>query len=107
MIPVFGVDATDGARTAIADGEMVGTIQQDGEGMATAMVNIVQNFLSEKDALDGLDADNIIGTWRVNIPYHTYTGEESANDAGTDATQESAKETSADTKETAATTVAS
>ena len=56
---------------------------------------------------DGLDADNIIGTWRVNIPYHTYTGEESANDAGTDATQESAKETSADTKETAATTVTS
>lgn len=107
MIPVFGVDATDGARTAIADGEMVGTIQQDGEGMATAMVNIVQNFLSEKDALDGLDADNVIGTWRVNIPYHNYTGEENADDSETDATQESANETSADTNETAETTVTS
>ena len=75
--------------------------------MATAMVNIVQNFLSEKDALDGLDADNVIGTWRVNIPYHTYTGEENADDSETDATQESAKETSADTNETAETTVTS
>ena len=36
---------------------------------------IGQNFLNEKSAFDGITADNVVGTWRVNIPYGVYTGE--------------------------------
>lgn len=74
-IPVFGVDATDAAKSAIKSGAMVSTIKQDADGMAKAITSIAQNFLGDKEALDGLDSENLVGKWRVNIPYHTYTGE--------------------------------
>lgn len=74
-IPVFGVDATDAAKSAIKSGAMVGTIKQDADGMAEAIIAIAQNYFGDKDALDGLDSNNLVGKWRVNIPYHTYTGE--------------------------------
>lgn len=74
-IPVFGVDATDAAKDAVKNGSMVGTIKQDADGMAKAITEIAQNFFAEKDALDGLDSANLVGKWRVNIPYATYTGE--------------------------------
>ena len=74
-IPVFGVDATDSAKNAIKSGSMVGTIKQDADGMAKAIITIAQNFFNDKTALDGLDSENLVGKWRVNIPYHTYTGE--------------------------------
>lgn len=68
-IPVFGIDATDAARTKISEGTMVGTIKQDAEGMAQAIGKIAENFLNGNDKLDGIDSDNIVGDWRVNIPY--------------------------------------
>ena len=74
-IPVFGVDATDAAKSAIKSGSMVGTIKQDADGMAKAIISITQNFFGDKEALDGLDSENLVGKWRVNIPYATYTGE--------------------------------
>ena len=74
-IPIFGVDALADAKTAIDNGEMTGTIKQDGEGMAKAICQIVQNMLDSKDKFDGLDADNVIGTWRINIPYSEYTAD--------------------------------
>ena len=74
-IPVFGVDATDAAQSAIKSGSMVGTIKQDAEGMAKTITTITQNFLDSKDKFDGVKSDNTVGTWRVNIPYATYTGE--------------------------------
>ena len=74
-IPVFGVDATDAAKSAIKSGAMVSTIKQDADGMAKAITSIAQNFLGDKEALDGLDSENLVGKWRVNIPYGTYTGE--------------------------------
>lgn len=74
-IPVFGVDATDAAKDAVKNGSMVGTIKQDADGMAKAITEIAQNFFAEKDALGGLDSANLVGKWRVNIPYATYTGE--------------------------------
>ena len=74
-IPVFGVDATDAAKSAVNSGAMVGTIKQDADGMASTIVSITQNFFADKSALDGLDSENLVGNWRVNIPYHTYTGE--------------------------------
>lgn len=74
-IPVFGVDATDGAVAKIKDGSMAGTIKQDGVGMADAIVRITENLLNGKSMLDGIDKDNTVGTWRVNIPYSPYTQE--------------------------------
>ncbi len=74
-IPVFGVDATDAAKEKIADGSMTGTIKQDAEGMANAISTITQNLASGKATFDGIDSANVVGTWRVNIPYSSYTGE--------------------------------
>ena len=74
-IPVFGVDATDAAKEKIADGSMTGTIKQDAEGMANTIAAVVQNFQGGKGTFDGVDTNNVVGTWRVNIPYATYTGE--------------------------------
>lgn len=73
-IPIFGVDALEDAKTAIDAGTMTGTIKQDGEGMAAAICTMVQNMLAGKDKFDGLDAENVVGTWRINIPYSAYTG---------------------------------
>lgn len=75
VIPAFGVDATDAAKEKIKAGEMTGTIKQDAEGMAKALCTMVQNLTGGKDKFDGLDADNVVGTWRINIPYSEYTGE--------------------------------
>ncbi len=74
-IPVFGVDATDAAKEAIKNGSMVGSIKQDADGMAKVLVTIAQNFINSKSTFDGVNADDVVGTWRVNIPYATYTGE--------------------------------
>ena len=75
IIPIFGVDATDAARTKITEGVMTGTVKQDGVGMAETIVKIANNFIGGMDALEGIDEDNKVGSWRVNIPYSTYTGE--------------------------------
>ncbi len=74
-IPVFGVDATDAAKEKIADGSMTGTIKQDAEGMANAIALIAQNLGTGAEKFEGIDEANIVGTWRVNIPYSPYTGE--------------------------------
>ena len=74
-IPVFGVDATDAAKEAIAKGTMTGTIKQDAEGMANAIVTIVKNMQAGSDKFADIDASEMVGTWRVNIPYAEYTGE--------------------------------
>lgn len=75
-IPVFGVDATDAAKTAIKDGRMMGTIKQDGEGMAKVIHTLCQNFKEGKPIFEGVSEDTVLGNWRVNIPYSAYTGEE-------------------------------
>lgn len=79
IIPVFGVDATDAARAKIDSGFMAGTIKQDARGMAETIAKISSNFIEGKTALDGIEGDNIVGEWRVNIPYSAYTANESNN----------------------------
>ncbi len=75
IIPVFGVDATDAARDAIEKGNMTGTVKQDAEGMARAIVNILSNLKEGKYAFEGIDKENTVGSWRVNIPYSPYIGQ--------------------------------
>ncbi len=75
-IPVFGVDATDGAKNAIAAGSMKGTIKQDAEGMAQTMVKVLDNYINGRTATDGISSDNLEGTRKVNIPYAQYLGDD-------------------------------
>ncbi len=75
VIPVFGVDATDAAKSAIKSGSMIGTIKQDAQGMADTITTIMKNYLDGANALDGIDTANVVGTWRVNIPYSAYTAD--------------------------------
>lgn len=76
-IPVFGVDATEAAKTLIKDKKMAGTIQQDAAGMADALALLVQNALdSNKGLMDGTDnlpVDEAVR--KIRIPYGKYRGE--------------------------------
>ena len=77
VIPVFGVDATDTAKSLIANGQMTGTIKQDAEGMANGIVEAAQNGLAGNGLLDGMDSyiiDSEVD--KVRIPYQIYLGEE-------------------------------
>lgn len=76
-IPVFGVDATDAAKSLIAAGKMTGTIKQDAEGMAAQIADMAENVKAGKGLMEGVAADRIAETLanKVYIPYATYTGE--------------------------------
>ena len=76
VIPVFGVDATDAAKEAINKGTMTGTIKQDADGMAGTIAQITENYMTGAETFTDVTEENVVGTWRVNIPYGTYTGEE-------------------------------
>ncbi len=75
IIPVFGVDASDAARAKVDAGYMAGTVKQDSYGMAESIVTISKNYLNNTEKFDGIDKNNIIGDWRVNIPYSAYLKE--------------------------------
>ena len=76
MIPVFGVDATDAAQNLIADGKMSGTIKQDAEGMAEALVKLAQNTQNDNttllDGMENYDIDENVD--KIRIPYSKYLG---------------------------------
>ena len=72
-IPVFGVDATSAAVALIGAGKMAGTIKQDAEGMAKAIMRTVSNGLEGKGVLEGMNDyqidDNVA---KVRISYDFY-----------------------------------
>ena len=75
-VPVFGVDATSAAVSLIGSGKMAGTIKQDAEGMAKAIMETVDNGLGGKDVLDGMSdyqIDDAVD--KVRIHYSKYLGE--------------------------------
>ena len=69
IIPIFGVDATEAAIAKIREGFMAGTVKQDARGMAETIGKVVENFRGGMEIFDGIDVNNVLGTWRVNIPY--------------------------------------
>lgn len=75
IVPVFGIDATNAAKSAVKNGTMTGTVKQDSEGMAKAIAVIMKNLLENKTAFDGIDKSNTVENWRVNIPYSVYTAD--------------------------------
>lgn len=76
-VPVFGVDATSAAVSLIGAGKMAGTIKQDSEGMAEAIMKTVSNGLGGEDVLAGMDDYQIDDEVdKVRIHYDVYLGEE-------------------------------
>ncbi|NLY21179.1 MAG: galactose ABC transporter substrate-binding protein [Tissierellia bacterium] len=74
-IPVYGVDATEEAKEAISKGEMAGTVKQDAEAMAKAMLTLAQNAIEGKEFIEGTDYEYDESGVAVRIPYQPYTGE--------------------------------
>ncbi len=68
-IPVFGVDALSTALDAISSGKMEGTVKQDGEAMAKAIVTISMNIKNGKAPLEGTEYKFDEGTKKLRIPY--------------------------------------
>ena len=76
-IPVFGVDATSAAKELIKAGKMTGTIKQDPDGMADAILKCAKNGLEGKKLFEGLDNMNIdTSAAKLRISYAVYLGEE-------------------------------
>ena len=78
-IPVFGVDATSAARELIAAGKMAGTIKQDHEGMAAALLHVTKNGLAGGNLLSdvtdfAIDSD----VAKVRVSYAIYVDEGNA-----------------------------
>ena len=75
-IPVFGVDATEAAKALIKDGKMTGTVMQNADGMAEALLKLTQNSLAENgkpmDKVEGLTVDENVS--KVRIAYAKYLG---------------------------------
>ena len=75
-IPVFGVDATDAAKSLIKSGKMTGTVRQDSEGMAEAITLAVGSSLTGgglKDKLGAYAIDKDVD--KVRIHYSAYFGD--------------------------------
>ena len=75
-IPVFGVDATDAARNLISKGQMAGTVRQDADGMAAALLRLASNAMVEgKDLMsDTADLTTDESVRKVRIHYAKYLG---------------------------------
>ncbi len=77
MIPVFGIDATEGARAKISSGAMTGTVKQDGELMAKTIARVAENMLLGREPFTDIDEEMTVSEVRINIPYSPYAAEES------------------------------
>lgn len=75
MIPVIGVDATDEAVSLIESGKMSGSVKQDAEGMAKAVVALSENMAAGKDPLEGTGYQYDETGIAVRIPYQAYTAQ--------------------------------
>ena len=74
-IPVFGVDALATAMDAIKNGQMQGTVKQDGDAMARAIVAIAANVMNGKTFLEGTDYAFEQGVRKLRIPYSPVNAE--------------------------------
>lgn len=72
-IPVYGVDALATALDAIRNGKMQGTVKQDGDAMAEAIVKIAMNLKNKKAFLEGTDYKFEETVRKLRIPYAPVT----------------------------------
>lgn len=73
-IPVFGVDATEEAKVLISEGSMAGTVMQDAQGMAKALMELGKNAAMGKDFIEGTSYSYDASEISVRIPYQPYNG---------------------------------
>ena len=73
-IVVVGVDATDQAVAEIDKGTMTGTVKQDAEGMAKALIDTMLNKLNNGDFIEGSDYKLADDNKSIRIDYQIYTG---------------------------------
>lgn len=74
-IPVYGVDAMDSAVQKIENGQMTGTVKQDGEGMANTIMTLVTNIQSGAALMDNTTDMNVdAGVAKIRVPYAKITG---------------------------------
>ena len=66
-IPVFGVDATESAQALIAEGKMAGTVKQDAEGMANAVVSIVASLNEGSSMNDSVAAAAAVDAEKFSV----------------------------------------
>lgn len=71
---VVGVDATDLAVAEIDKGTMSGTVKQDAEGMAKALIDTMLNKLNNGDFIEGSDYKLADDNKSIRIDYQIYTG---------------------------------
>ena len=68
-IPVYGVDALATAMDAIENGQMQGTVKQDGDAMAKAIVTIAANIMEGKEFLADTNYAFENGVRKLRIAY--------------------------------------
>lgn len=83
VIPVYGVDALDSAVEKIQNGQMTGTVKQDGEGMATTIMALVSNVDGDTALMNGIDEangynvdkneDGTVKVAKIRVPYAKVT----------------------------------
>lgn len=74
VIPVYGVDAMDSAVQKINDGQMTGTVKQDGNGMAETIVTLVKNINDGAKLMDNTSSMNVDeGVAKIRVPYAKIT----------------------------------
>lgn len=74
-IPVFGVDAVQNAKDAIAAGSMTGTVAQDAVGMASSIVKLLNNFVADGNLMSNTDGMVVDGdSAKIRVPYAAYLG---------------------------------
>ena len=70
-IPVFGVDYTADAKSAIEAGKMTGSILQSADGMANTIAALAENVRDGKNVFEGAtDSYNVVeGVAKIQVPY--------------------------------------
>lgn len=71
-IGVFGVDATEEAKQAMAEGTLSGTVKQDNVAMAQSMFSLAKNAVEGKEFIEGTDYKYDETGIAVRIPYKAY-----------------------------------
>lgn len=74
-IPIFGVDATEEAISLIERGRMTGTVKQDADGMAEAILKLTDNIKQGKELMEDTEKYDVSEQIpnKILIPYSLYT----------------------------------
>ena len=75
VIPVYGVDAMDSAVQKIQNGQMTGTVKQDGDAMANTIMALIGNVQNSAPIMDNTSSYNVDADCaKIRVPYAKVTG---------------------------------